>query len=424
MTTIVYGITASTEMFINSEYNTGNNIFACTNGGESFKGTPAKSLEELSKLEKKHTLQVVICSEFVFDILQSLNTIGITTSQCSFFNHMSGKLTPCIQMQFNIDIESTLYAFYDLSYNLPCFDVTTFVVLAEIERKKQNKKNIQFVIVPSNFEDKPGLNIYHDNADTKWRIEKLIKPIFNCLASCIGIDQPISQSSLVYYKSLNPSIYPNNYFENPRQAAGDFKLLKSYADQNIKLSNLAPPQQAYTIVNDFIRHNVGKKKLITITLREYWANSEHRNSNKTAWLDFALSLDMNEYFPLIIRDTYKVSEPLEEKYQSLTMYPIAAVDLSIRLALYHQAYINMGVDNGPLYPISYLEGARSIIFRWCSNEIPNLSDRTNSMHFFKVGENHFFNDNGFQINAWMDDSFENIQTQFSVLENKINKAAI
>jgi hypothetical protein len=159
-------------------------------------------------------------------------------------------------------------------------------------------------------------------------------------------------------------------------------------------------------------------------LREYWANSEHRNSNTTAWLDFALSLDMNEYFPLIIRDTYKVSEPLEEKYQSLTMYPIAAVDLSIRLALYHQAYINMGVDNGPLYPISYLEGARSIIFRWCSNEIPNLSDRTNSMHFFEVGENHFFNDNGFQINAWMDDSFENIQTQFSVLENKINKAAI
>lgn len=424
MTTIVYGITASTEMFINSKYNTGNNIFACTNGGESFKGTPAKSLKEISKLEKKHTLQVVICSEFVFDILQSLNKIGITTSQCSFFNHMSGKLTPCIQMQFNIDIESTLYAFYDLSYNLPCFDVTTFVVLAEIERKKQNKKNIQFVIVPSNIEDKPGLNIYHDNADTKWRIEKLIKPMFNCLASCIGIDQPISQSSLVYYKSLNPSIYPNNYFKNPRQAAGDFKLLKSYADQSIKLSNLAPPQQAYTIVNDFIRHNVGKKKLITITMREYWANSEHRNSNTTAWLDFALSLDMNEYFPLIIRDTYKVSEPLEEKYQSLTMYPIAAVDLSIRLALYHQAYINMGVDNGPLYPISYLEGARSIIFRWCSNEIPNLSDRTNSMHFFKVGENHFFNDNEFQINAWMDDSFENIQTQFSHLENKINKAAI
>jgi hypothetical protein len=84
MTTIVYGITASTEMFIRSEYNTDNNIFACTNGGESYKGTPAKSLEELSKLEKKQTLQVVICSEFVFDILQSLNKIGITTNQCSF----------------------------------------------------------------------------------------------------------------------------------------------------------------------------------------------------------------------------------------------------------------------------------------------------------------------------------------------------
>ena len=44
--------------------------------------------------------------------------------------------------EFDIDTKSTLYAFYDLSYNLPCFDVTTFIVLAEIERKKQNKNSI------------------------------------------------------------------------------------------------------------------------------------------------------------------------------------------------------------------------------------------------------------------------------------------
>lgn len=422
MSTIVYGITASTEMFLKSEFNNNDNIFACTSGGELFQGKPALSIQDLASLEKKQTVRVVICSEFVFDILNSLVQIDILTEQCFFFNHMSGELVPCLELLSDrADTKSTLFAFYDLSYNLPCFDVTTFVVLAEIERQKKNKKHIQFVIVPSRSESKQELNVYHETSDVNWRLEKLVKPLFSCLPACIGIDQPFSKNFIQNYKNLNITTYPDNYFNNPRQLAGDFSILKSYASNNVKLSNLTPPNQACEIVESYINNHIGSKKLITITLREYWSNAEQRNSNFTAWLDFALSLDPNEYCPLIIRDTYKVSEPLPSKYSSLTTYPPAAIDLSIRLALYQRAYINMGVDNGPLYPISYLSGARSIIFRWCTNDIPNLSDRTNELHFFEVGKNHFFNDNKFQINAWMKDSLENIQQQFSALDFMIKQ---
>jgi len=422
MNTIVYGITASTEMFLRSEFNNNDNIFACTSGGELFQGQPALSIDDLDNLKNKKIMRVVICSEFVFDILNSLEQIDILPEQCFFFNHMSGELVPCIEMLSDrADTNSTLFAFYDLSYNLPCFDVTTFVVLAEMERQKQKKKYIQFVIVPSRSESKPELNVYHETSDVNWRLEKLVKPLFSCLPACIGIDQPFSKDFIKSYKSLNISTYPDNYFNNPRQLAGDFSILKSYAFNNVKLSNLAPPNQANKIVDSYISNQVGNKKLITITLREYWSNAEQRNSNLTAWLDFALSLDPDEYFPLIIRDTYKVSEPLPEQYKSLPTYPVAAIDLTIRLAIYQRAYINMGVDNGPLYPISYLSGARSIIFRWCTNDIPNLSDRTNKLHLFEVGKNHFFNDNKFQINAWMKDSFENIQQQFSALDSMIKQ---
>lgn len=425
MNTIVYGITASTEMFLRSEFNNNDNIFACTSGGEQFQDEPALSIHDLANLENKQTVRVVICSEFVFDILNSLKKIDILPEQCFFFNHMSGELVPCLTLLSDrAGTESTLFAFYDLSYNLPCFDVTTFVVLAEMERQKQNKKHIQFVIVPSRSEGEQGLNVYHETSDVNWRIEKLVKALFSCLPACIGIDQPFSKDFIQNYKNLNVTTYPDNYFNNPRQLAGDFSVLKSYASNNVKLSNLAPPKQACEIVDSYISNQIGNKKLITITLREYWSNAEQRNSNFTAWLDFALSLDQDEYFPLIIRDTYKVGEPLPKKYSSLPTYPTAAIDLTIRLALYQRAYVNMGVDNGPLYPISYLSGARSIIFRWCTNDIPNLSDRTNELHFFEVGKNHFFNDNKFQINAWMEDSLENIQQQFSALDFMIKQELI
>ncbi|ASD67483.1 hypothetical protein [Pseudoalteromonas piscicida] len=423
MSTVVYGITASTDMFVRSEFNNDDNIYACTSGGEEFMGETAISLQALSEFENKQDLRVVICSEFILDILNSLQNIGISIEQSFFFNHTSGQLVPCAELLADkADVNSTLFAFYDLSYNLPCFDVTTFVVLAEIERQKQNKKFIQFVILPSRCENTTEVNVFHDKQDANWRVEKLVKPMFSCLPACIGIDQPFSKSCVDFYKKLNVCTYPDNYFNNPRQLAGDFTILKSYVNDKIKLSNLIPPKQASAIVTDYIRHQVGDKKLITITLREYWSNAEHRNSNVNAWLDFALSLDRNEYYPLIVRDTYKVSEPLPDKYSDLPTYPEASVDLSIRLALYHKAYINMGVDNGPLYPISYLAGARSIIFRFQTNDIPNLSDRSNEKHFFEVGKNHFFNDNPFQINAWMNDSLENIQAQFFSLDSKIKEA--
>ena len=98
MSTVVYGITASTDMFVRSEFNNDDNIYACTSGGEEFMGETAISLQALSELENKQDLRVVICSEFVLDILNSLQNIGISIEQSFFFNHTSGQLVPCAEL--------------------------------------------------------------------------------------------------------------------------------------------------------------------------------------------------------------------------------------------------------------------------------------------------------------------------------------
>lgn len=420
MRTVVYGITASTEMLFNSPFSPRNYILACTSGGEDYKGQKALSLNELRTINKDDIEKVIICSEFVFDIFQSLISIGMESKKLFFFNHMSSTLVSCESMLTPaIKSNNVLFAFYDLAYNLPCYDVITFMILAEQERKKQNKDFIQFVIVPNHDDEHQGINVYHDNSDTKWRIEKVIKASFMCLPSCLSIDQPANRAQLSYYQTIATSIYPDRYFKEQRQPACDFRVLKDYKTRKIDISSLVPPKQALEIVDSFLECIGTKKKVITITLREYWANSAHRNSDLLSWLEFAKSLDSDEYLPVIIRDTTKAAVQLPSPFGSLVTFPIAAIDFTIRLALYHRAHINMGVDNGPMYPISYLKGARSIIFRWVTNDIPNLSERTNERHFFKVGQNHFFNDNEFQINAWMKDSFENITNQFYELENKI-----
>jgi len=418
--TIIYGISPSTDMFLSSSYNTGNNIFACTNGKEYYKEIEAISLHDLEQLDDKMIDRIVICSEFVSDILKSLFDIGIKQDKCFFFNHMSETLIPCSQLSIpSASSENTLFAFYDLGCNLPCYDVTTFLVLAEQERKNQRKQYIKFIIVPDRSEKQSGINVYHSHHDTKWRIEKIIKPIFSTVPSYIATDELISKKEIDLYKKFQPSIFPTGYFENQRARACDLALLKHYKESKIDISSISAPPKARELVLDYIRHHAGQKRVITITLREYWANPDHRNSQLEEWANFILSLDRDIYWPVIIRDTYKCTQPLPKSFSGIESFPVASIDLHMRFALYQQAHINLGVENGPIYPISFMKGVRSIVFRRQSENIPCLSSRTNEIYSFKVGKNHYFYDNDFQVTAWCDDICENILNEFYTLEKKI-----
>jgi hypothetical protein len=84
--------------------------------------------------------------------------------------------------------------------------------------------------------------------------------------------------------------------------------------------------------------------LVTITLREaeHW---EPRNSNIPEWIAAAKEIERRGYRVVIVRDTLRAGEPLED----LTINKSAAWDLIARAQLYRSAACNLFVNNGPAW---------------------------------------------------------------------------
>lgn len=90
---------------------------------------------------------------------------------------------------------------------------------------------------------------------------------------------------------------------------------------------------------------------ITITLREaeHWP---HRNSNMTAWMDFATYLRNRDERVIFVRDTAKAREPMPWAFE---ICPPASTDLHMRVALYERAKANLFVANGPSILAAFME---------------------------------------------------------------------
>lgn len=84
-------------------------------------------------------------------------------------------------------------------------------------------------------------------------------------------------------------------------------------------------------------------KPITITLREahHWPL---RNSQIKEWQKFAKDLQNKGEDVIFIRDTAKANEPLP----GFCTAPPCAFNIDLRMALYEQSKINLGVSNGPM----------------------------------------------------------------------------
>lgn len=103
-----------------------------------------------------------------------------------------------------------------------------------------------------------------------------------------------------------------------------------------------PKLKASDKAMDVVSKLVGGYEPITITLREtgVWT---YRNSNFEAWTKFAKELmDCGEKV-IFVRDTSKAGEPLP----GFTTFPLASVNLDVRMALYESSKRNFFVTNGP-----------------------------------------------------------------------------
>ncbi|MFK3863437.1 hypothetical protein [Pseudoalteromonas rhizosphaerae] len=421
MYTIIYGISSPTELFLKSSINTGNNLFACTDGGESYKGTQALSLEDLALVPHDQIDRIIICSMFVSEICNGLREKGLPLERTYFFDHTKKKLIHYnALLAKQVSSEDILYAVYDLSVHLACFDVINFVVLAEIARIEQHKTHIQFILVHDRSTAGENFNTlrFHDADDYAWRIEKIVKTVFTCVPSYISITEfPFKEDAFIFL-ATKENVFPESYYTNKKSPAINTLLLRS-VPLKYDMSVLSAPLVGKNLAASFLNSLPDNKKIIVITLREYEAQPK-RNSDIAQWSAFLDSLDLTIYCPVIIRDTYQSTEKPDDRLKKYIHCPQASMDFCVRLALYELAYINMGVSSGPNYSISFVKGARSIIFQMIDENNPASSSWTAKRSGLEIGKDFFFNDSKLQMTIWEKDDLNHLQHAFDILVARIN----
>ncbi len=271
-------------------------------------------------------------------------------------------------------------AIYDLRSMPASYDILTFLIVAK-------SKSVDHIIFVPEF----GPNRKSYSIDEKeFRLTHVLYP----MCSLMGLDYSVSSGgSLAWLKTIEWSDKPHFLCES----------LKEYKNN----PNLHWPQPSDR-AKEIVRKEFPEPPVV-ITLRETY--TEGRNSNIEEWSKFADHVeDTNNV--IFVRDTARWNEP----YGTYTLgefntFPIASIDLDIRLALYQHAKINFSVGGGPTILLHY------------SQEIPY---RTFKMAYdgYKSSSVDFLTEMGFppgsqfpwhtgnQEIVWEEDTFENLKREY------------
>lgn len=421
MYTVIYGITTATDLYTSIYDEKENLIYASTFGNESY-SKEVLSLEQLASIEKSSISKIIICSQYVNEIVNSLLAQNFSLNIIFFFNHHTQLLESCLKRRHEvIKKENTLYAIFDLTINLPSFDVFTFIILAEMRRRELGLDFIHFIVLPANSSDENtfSMNVLYDDEDFDWRIKNLILPAFQCLMSSVGV------SKLANREELGPFVqgsntFPINFMSEKYLPAPSISDLKYYIDSKKCLSHIQAPRMAKEAVEQFLTHiNPNNKKIITLVLRELDTQLE-RNNDSHSWAKFSKSIDREKYTVIIVRDSYKCFEPINQsEYGNCHAFPLASADVTFRVALYEKSFMSLGVSSGALYPLYFIPNAKAIKFQMVSQTNPANAKRILEKIGLVENKDAFFRANRFQKLLWKNDSYLNISEAFKEMEKNL-----
>lgn len=416
MSTVLFGINTATSILYGS---CNDCIIATSDGTGEFKGMEILDLHDVLQLYSEGVVeQIIICSMYVSEISNSLSSIGVSRGIISYYDFSFAEIKPINSVSQSVfPSNDTLYAFYDLSCNLATFDCTMFAVLTELERIKRRKKYIQFLIIPDVSESSNyfGYSQYHDANDLNWRIGHVIEPVFSLIKSCNSVTRLAfrEQAEQLLSNKDEVSVYPAVFEAHKNSYAIRQNMLLDYIADFQDFSFFEPHPQAVMQIEQYFDEVVGERKAIVIVLREY-EQQEHRNSSLEDWSLFLDSLDKREFFPIIIRDTYKsaMTFPSKTRLSDYPCFPLASIDIHFRAALYARSYMCLAKTNGAFYMTNFIKGCKTITFIEVDDSNPTMSSENWLRSGYNPGENSFLRDNQFQRLVWDTDSVQSITTAF------------
>ncbi len=313
----------------------------------------------------------------------------------------------------------TLYFFYDLDVEPITYNFCWALAIAEAKRKRLGLKYLKVIIVPGSNnglrQEAPDYQACINDDARRWRIHHIILPTPSLLTNPTSIYFCHSRDeALLLMTKQAKAIYPDHYsatFPTTHLAADALSYGKEF------MCFCARPQ-ALAYVCKWLKQYASNRKTIVITLRQFDYSPE-RNSNIAAWATFAENLDKTKFFVVIVPDTEKATEPTAAALAPLSHFAPASWNISLRMALYELAYLNLGVNNGPMSLCYLNKKCRYISFKMVSNDPSSPASLENMQKdgFIPGQAPHFSNQ--FQHWVWGDDSVNAITTAFNNMHHLI-----
>jgi hypothetical protein len=205
--------------------------------------------------------------------------------------------------------------------------------------------------------------------EKKFRMLHLLYPI----CTMMGLD---------YSTEGNPELFPNVRNSDVLTAENRISLadiLKQYEEAPLFWPKAS--EKAIEMVQQQFQ-----KPPVVITLRETY--TKDRNSNTKEWVQFAKHVSKTNQV-VFVRDTDCWNGPLlyknkgESGYNQFMTFPVASVDLDMRLALYKCAKINFSVGGGSTNLLRFSTDIPYRTFRYMRTK-----KTVDSLHIFKEEELH------------------------------------
>lgn len=198
------------------------------------------------------------------------------------------------------------------------------------------------------------------------------------------------------------------------------QLLEAARAGDTAIAVLQSSVQAQRFVDRWLAPRLDGRGLVTITLRDY-AFMTARNSDTRAWAMFARRLPRDRYLPVLVLDTERTLDPIPEALQGLEILPEASWSVPLRLALYERAFLNLGVNNGPLLMGALAARTRLLVFKMITPSVPQTTEEFMRRLGFEIGGQLPFA-TPLQRFVWEDDRLPVIEREFAAMVARIEAA--
>ena len=321
-----------------------------------------------------------------------------------------------------LDGPDTLYAFYDLGVAPITFDFLWFLVGAELERQRLGVHGVHVVIVPGphrGLRKEPAeLENCLDPSERRARVNTVLVPACAFLSRLAGVTIASSRGQAAQLVQLAcGAVFPTRYEPAFPSYPGPQEPLRAAREDGARVGVLRATAADLRAVDEWLAARGCQARVVTITLRNYGYVPE-RNSNLVAWREFGRRLDPGRFSVVFVPDT---SQCLAGGVMGLQDFPVsveAAMVLGLRMALYERAYLNLGVNNGPMGLCWLNDQTRYITFKMLSDAAPHTTPEYMEFLGFKIGESLPFA-TPWQRWVWQDDDLEVIESIFAKMLSRL-----